>query len=209
MKYKHFIFILFYFSILSCSNKSIGFKQDNKEQRLAEVIKVYDSTKRIEHLIQGHSIFGIPYEKKISKQQTNIEVKFNGVQLKKHKQILPIITMLALTFEAGNILNTIVGRKDEIYQSNNISYVSKGTGAYKLGLLPSTILCLPISGAINNFIWDGIAVSSIPNNIKHQLPVNSSKRVDVYLNPNYDYHLGVWSQKISFKAKFDHTLLAN
>lgn len=209
MKYKHFIFIIFYFSILSCSNKSIGFKQDNKVQRLTEVIKEYDSKKMDEHLVQGHSIFGIPYEKKISKQQKAIDVKFNGVQLKKHKQILPIITMLALTFEAGNILNTIVGRKDEIYQSNNISYVSKGTGAYKLGLLPSTILCLPISGALNNFIWDGIAISSIPNNIKHKLPVNSSKTVDVYLNPNYDYHLGMWSQKISFKAKFDNSKFTN
>ena len=202
----YFFIILVFTSFLfsSCSKKSIGYQKDNSEQRLIQLTQEYDSMKLKEISVEGRSFFGIPIvQKKKNKENNAMNIRFNGIQLKSHSPILPILTLLALSYETGYILNKMIGRKDEVFQNNNIVSISKGTGNYKFGLIGSVMVSLPISGSLNNFLWDGIVVSSIPHNLKQGVASNNQKNMDVYLNPNYDYHLGWWSQKIVFKAKID------
>jgi hypothetical protein len=206
-KINYFFIILVFTSFLfsSCSKRSIGYQKDNSEQRIVQLTQEYDSLKLKEINVEGRSIFGIPVvHKKNNKENNSINIRFNGIQLKSHSPILPILTLLALSYETGYILNKMIGRKDEVFQNNNIVSISKGTGNYKFGQIGSSIVSLPISGALNNFLWDGIAVSSIPHNLKQGVFSNNSTIIDVYLNPNYDYHLGWWAQKIKFKAKIDY-----
>jgi hypothetical protein len=146
--------------------------------------------KRLKEIeVSGKSFWGIPSNSyKANKNKQGLIVRFNGLELGRTPKIFPILTMAAYTISVGNSISSAFGQKRN--------------GEANVGLVPSMILALPISGALNNLTWSSAAFSGATNELNYRL-VTDNPNVDVFLNPKYtiDYHIGFWSQSANLKAK--------
>lgn len=175
-------------SQLSVSNgaySDISLTRDAKEH----------SIKRLAELdVKSNAVFGIPTDKNLNKKQ-GLVVRFNGINLVGAKRFFPIVTMAALSLGTGSIIQEISGykdfRDDKFYNGQN----------YNLSLGVSTIIGLPVAGAINNQLWSS-SLSRAAWRLNHEL-IEQNPNVDVFLNPKYDIDIkkGLWGQKTTLKAK--------
>ena len=135
---------------------------------------------------EGKAFFGIP--KKNKQKNRGVIVRFNGVDLGKTSQALPIFTLLAYTFASGVLINDLAGT------DNN--------GDEKLGLLVSSAIGIPVAGVLNNFTWSGAALRNASWRVNSKL-LEENTGVDVFLNPKYEvqYSQGLFTQKANLKAR--------
>jgi hypothetical protein len=175
-------------SQLSVSNgaySDISLTRDAKEH----------SIKRLAELdVKGSALFGIPTDKNLNRKQ-GLVVRFNGINLVGARRIFPMITMAALSLGTGSVIQEISGyknyRDDKFYNGQN----------YNLSLGVSTIIGLPVAGAINNQLWSS-SLSRAAWRLNQEL-IEQNPNVDVFLNPKYDIDIkkGIWGQKTTLKAK--------
>ena len=127
---------------------------------------------------------------KTNKNKRGLIVRFNGLELGRTPQIFPILTMAAYTYGAQQIIR---------------GFISKDASNIKVkDVIPSVLLALPISGAMNNLTWKGSAFSGATNELNYRL-VTENPNVDVFLNPKYiiDYHIGFWKQTALFNRLYN------
>jgi hypothetical protein len=174
--------------ITSCSKKMYSGNGAISDISLTRNSSEYDMKRLNESEVSGKSFWGIPSNSyKTNKNKRGLIVRFNGLELGRTPQIFPILTMAAYTF----------GVQQLIYSLN-----SKTPSNKKDMVIPSFLIALPISGALNNLTWKGSAFSGATNELNYRL-VTENPNVDVFLNPKYtiDYHIGFWKQTANIKAK--------
>ncbi|WP_372746041.1 hypothetical protein [Lutibacter sp.] len=190
-KMKIAFMVLITIMISSCSSLSSISNGGYSDVSLNKNSNEYELKRLNEITVEGTALFGIPMK---AKKQKGVVVRFNGIDLGKSSQILPIITMLAYTFSAGTMINEIVGTNND-WNSNNY-------GKDKLGVLPSMALGIPIAGILNNITWSGAAMQNASWNLNSRL-VEENPNVDIFLNPKYEIEntQGFFTQKAKVKAK--------
>ena len=141
--------------------------------------------------VEGRALFGIPMK---AKKKRGVVVRFNGIELGKSSQFLPILTMIGYTFGTGVLINDIVGVEND-WGSNNF-------GEDKLGLPLASVAALPVAAILNNLTWSGAAMQNASWNLNSRL-VEENPDVDIFLNPKYEveYSQGLFSQKAKVTAK--------
>lgn len=147
--------------------------------------------KRLEEIsADGKALFGIPMK---AKKKQGTVVRFNGVDLGKSNQLLPILTMIGYTAITGFAINEIGGTKFD-----NNSFDVKDN----IGLLPSFALALPVAAILNNYTWSGSALQNASWNLNSEL-LEKNPDIDIFLNPKYEieFEQGVFTQKAKVKAK--------
>jgi hypothetical protein len=200
MKKIHFLglLIILLTTITSCSKQLYSGNGAYSDISLNKNSSEYEVKRLNEIEVSGKSFWGIPSNSyKTNKNKQGLIVRFNGLELGRTPQLYPILTMAAYTYGVGQIIKSSFGYKE--ITSGKYTYTSNDP---KVGLLPSMLLGLPISGALNNFTWSGAAFSGATNELNYRL-VTDNPNVDVFLNPKYtiDYHIGFWSQSANLKAK--------
>ena len=166
----------------SCSRQLYSGNGAYSDMSLNRNSSEYEVKRLNEIEVSGKSFWGIPSNSyKTNKNKHGLIVRFNGLDLGRIPQIVPILTMASYTLGVGNVIQLIGGTKDN--------------GDYKIGAVPSWLIALPVSGMLNNFTWSGSALSGATNELNYRL-VTDNPNVDVFLNPKYtvDYHLGFWRQ---------------
>lgn len=136
----------------------------------------------------GRSFWGIPSIPPGQKQ--GIVFTVNGVRIDRTSQILPAMTLVGLTLITGTLIDT--------YVFPNPVVGTTGVGDFVL----SSVLALPITGAINNLIWSNTATSVAALKANYTLLANHPT-VDVFVNPKVEIesYRGLWSQTSSFSVK--------
>lgn len=144
---------------------------------------------------KSRAIFGIPLGTSAKKE--GVIVRFNGINVTAQKKIWPMLSMVALSVATGSVINEAVG-----YKTEDTDWGSYETGEYKLGLALSSLIAIPVAGAINNQIWSDAAYSNAAWNANSVL-LEQNPDVDVFLNPKYDLEIknGIWSQKVNLRAR--------
>lgn len=172
-------------SLQSISNGGFSDVSLNKSSNEYELKRLHEID------VEGKAIFGIPM--KADKKQGTV-VRFNGIDLGKSSQILPILTMLGYTAATGFAINEIAGTNDDWGSSN--------FGDDNLGLLPSFAIAIPVAGIINNASWSGSALQNASWNLNSRL-LEENPNVDIFLNPKYEieFSQGVFTQKAKVKAR--------
>lgn len=187
----------------SCSNQLYTGNGALSDVSLQRNSSEYEIKRLNEIEVSGKSFWGIPSNSyNANKNKKGMIVRFNGLELGRTPQILPILTMVGYTFGVSGVLQEVFGNKDVTERYNNTSYTCRGCGDTKLGTVPSLLLALPVAGALNNFTWSGSAFSGATNELNYRL-VTDNPNVDVFLNPKYtiDYKMGLWKQSANVKAK--------
>jgi hypothetical protein len=182
---KSFIFLIPTLLVMSCSSTSSISNGAYSDISLNKNSNEYE-LKRLNPLeAEGKAFFGIPMK---AKKKRGVVVRFNGINLGKSNQFLPILTMIGYSFGTGVLINDIVG------VNNN--------GEDKLGLLPSIAIAIPIAGIINNFTWSGAAMQNASWDLNSKL-LEENPDVDIFLNPKYEIETaqGVFTQKARVKAR--------
>lgn len=183
------------FTFSSCStSRSIG------NGAYSDVSLVRDSDgyelRRLQEVnSESRAIFGIPLGNSAKKE--GVIVRFNGINVTAQKKIWPVLSMIALSVATGSIINEAVG-----YKTEDTDYGSYETDEYKLGLALSSLIAVPVAGAINNQIWSNAAYSNAAWNANSTL-LEQNPDIDVFLNPKYDLEIknGFWSQKVKLRAR--------
>jgi hypothetical protein len=154
------------------------------------------SIKRLKEInTESQAIFGIPTDKSLSKKQ-GLVVRFNGINLMSAKRFLPIVTMVVLTATTGFAIQSFVGNKKE-----DTGWGSYDTGEPKMSLALASLLAIPISGALNNQLWNG-SLNRAAWHANSEL-LRDNDDVDVFLNPKYDVetNYGIWTQSTKLKVR--------
>ncbi len=167
--------------------------------------KEYTVTRLKEINSESNAIFGIPTDKSMSKKQ-GLVVRFNGINLTASKRFWPIVSMVGLTFVTGKMISSAGGYKQETVQGYN--YWGGGTYEYtvdsdkpKIGMGLASLIAIPISGFINNQLWDG-SLSRAAWEANSKL-LKDNDDIDVFLNPKYDIDVkrGIWTQNAKLKLR--------
>jgi hypothetical protein len=183
----------------SCSKQLLTNGGGYSDVSLTRNSSEYEIKRLKEINVEGTSFWGIPSKKNNpNKDKTGLIVRFNGLSIGRVPKFFPILSMIGLTLITGDAIQSIAGHKDLV----SGSYTFKGAGDYRLGIIPSTLLAIPIAGAFNNWIWDGISIPGASNELNYRL-VSENPNVDVFMNPKYkiQYHLGWWKQTANINAK--------
>ncbi len=165
--------------------------------------KEYTITRLKEINSESNAIFGIPTDKSMNKKQGLI-VRFNGINLTASKRFWPIVSMVGLTFVTGKMISAAGGYKEETIKTGSGSYAFEYTmesDKPKIGMGLASIIALPISGFINNQLWDGsLSRASWEANSKL---LQDNDGIDVFLNPKYDIDVkrGIWTQNAKLKLR--------
>lgn len=167
--------------------------------------KEYTVTRLKEINTESNAIFGIPTDKSLNKKQGLI-VRFNGINLTASKRFWPIVSMVGLTFVTGKMISAVGGYKEETMQQyswngNVIGEYTMESDKPKIGMRLASIIALPISGFINNQLWDGsLSRASWEANSKL---LQDNNDIDVFLNPKYDIDVkrGIWTQNAKLKLR--------
>jgi len=168
----------------------VSLTRDSKEYQI----------KRLKEInTQSDAIFGIPTGKNLSKKQ-GLVVRFNGINLTASKRFWPIVSMVGLTLVTGKIISSASGYKTETYNNGYYSY-SYNTSEHKMSLGVASLLAIPISGFINNQIWDG-SLSRAAWETNSQL-LRDNDDMDVFLNPKYDIEVkrSIWTQHANLRLR--------
>jgi len=201
---KKIIFFGLSLLMVSCSSSlgvsngaysDISLNRDSKEYTI----------KRLKEInTESDAVFGIPIDKSLSKKQ-GLVVRFNGINLTASSRILPILSMVGLSFATGMVIQGISGYKTEEQTYWNgyeyISYGSYPSDKHNLSLGVATLLAIPVSGFINNQIWNG-ALNRAAWQANAQL-LKENDDIDVFLNPKYDIETSrkIWTQHAKLKAR--------
>ena len=194
--------IFFGLSILmvSCSSSlgvsngaysDISLNRDSKEYTI----------KRLKEInTESDAVFGIPIDKSLSKKQ-GLVVRFNGINLTASSRILPILSMVGLSLVTGSAIQGISGYKQETFDDGYYGSYSYPTDKHNLSLGVATLLAIPISGFINNQIWNG-ALNRAAWQANSQL-LKDNDDIDVFLNPKYDIETSrkIWTQHAKLKVR--------
>lgn len=165
--------------------------------------KEYTVTRLKEINSESNAIFGIPTDKSMSKKQ-GLVVRFNGINLTASKRFWPIVSMVGLTFVTGKMISSAGGYKQETIKQDY------GFGSYeytvdsdkpKIGMGLASLIAIPISGFINNQLWDG-SLSRAAWEANSKL-LKDNDDIDVFLNPKYDIDVkkGIWTQNAKLKLR--------
>lgn len=151
--------------------------------------------KRIKQIeMDGNAICGIPgigAQNNKNKNKYGMVFRFNGIEIGATPRVLPIFTMVGLTWGYGQLAQSVFGRKkEEVYPGVSVP------GDYRLRGGLQYVIGLPFAGATNNLLWYGVAASGLTNQMYYQL-VDENPDVDVFINPKYkiDYSLKLFTQK--------------
>lgn len=169
----------------------ISLTRESKDYKLKK-LKVVTS--------EAKSVFGIPLNK--ASQKSGFIVRFNGINLSASGSFLPTLSMIGLSLATGYVINDLAGKKEKTVDSDYGGSYTYKTNEDNLGLIPSTILAIPIAGAINNQIWAGSAYKMAAFNLNSKL-IDENSDIDIFTNPKYDItnKLDLWTQDASIKAK--------
>ena len=177
--------------ISSCSSMSSISNGGYSDVSLNKNSNEYELKRLNEISVEGKAFFGIPIK---AKKKRGVVVRFNGIDLGKSNQALPILTMLGYTFGTGVLINEIVGTNDD-WDSNDY-------GEDKLGLPIASAIGIPIAGILNNLTWSGAAMQNASWNLNSRL-VEENPDIDIFLNPKYEVknNQGLFTQKAKVTAK--------
>lgn len=130
----------------------------------------------------GNAFWGIPSGSRSQKQE--LIFKLNGIEFNSNSKVLPSLSLFGLTLVAGVVIDEFVFTKPVIGNSGAADF------------LLSSVVALPVAGAINNKLWAHAAVSSAIYNVNNRL-VEQNPDVDVILFPKYRFRInsGLWSQQ--------------
>jgi hypothetical protein len=193
------LFILIAVISTSCGTNQLVSNGAYSDISLTRNSNEYDITRLKEITSEGKAIFGIPVDKKTGNKYGTV-VRFNGVQLSGTKRIFPILSMVVLSAATGQAIQGLFGYKTETLRSGNYSYTYNTD--YKIGLVPATIIGLPISGALNNLIWPESSMTRAFQKFNRQL-VQDNPNTDVFLNPKYEIttKTGIWTSRTTVAGK--------
>ena len=205
---KKIIFFGLSLLMVSCSSSlgvsngaysDISLNRDSKEYTI----------KRLKEInTESNAVFGIPIDKSLSKKQ-GLVVRFNGINLTASSRILPILSMVGLSFATGIAIQGISGYKTKTETKtygnyydpyNNYTYTYK-SDEHNMSLGVASLLAIPVAGFINNQIWNG-ALNRAAWQANAQL-LRENDDIDVFLNPKYDIETSrkIWTQHAKLKAR--------
>jgi len=195
---KTLFFILIAVISASCGTNQLVSNGAYSDVSLTRNANEYEITRLKEITSEGKSIFGIPVDKKTGNKYGTV-VRFNGVQLSGTKRLFPILSMVVLSTFTGKAIQGVFGYKTERYDNSSYYYPSS---EYKIGLVPATIIGLPISGALNNLIWPESSMTRAFQKFNRQL-VQDNPNTDVFLNPKYEIttKTGIWTSRTTVAGK--------
>lgn len=186
--------------MISCSSSlgvsngaysDISLNRDSKEYTI----------KRLKEInTESDAVFGIPIDKSLSKKQ-GLVVRFNGINLTASSRILPILSMVGLSFATGMAIQGISGYKTETVDYGYGYSYSYPSDKHNMSLGVATLLAIPVAGFINNQIWNG-ALNRAAWQANAQL-LKENDDIDVFLNPKYDIETSrkIWTQHAKLKAR--------
>ena len=190
-----FVAVITLFTVSCSTHRSIG------NGAFSDISLVRDSDqyelKRLNEVkAESKALFGIPLDGNVAKKE-GVVVRFNGIKINAQKRIWPVLSMVALSVATGSIINEAVGYKEE-----ETDWGTYESDEYKLGLALSSVIAIPIAGAINNQIWSDAAYSRASWNANSEL-LDENPEIDVFLNPKYEVKTkgGIWTQKAELSAK--------
>ncbi len=142
---------------------------------------------------KGTTLFGVPTDKNLG-NKTGMVVRFNGINLFGARRIVPALTLVGLSIVTGAVIQQAIGYKDsdDFYSSE-----------YRLPLAATSVLAIPIAGAINNQWWGAyMSVGRSAQRLNRTL-VEKNQDVDVFLNPKYNinYKNGLWKTDATISLK--------
>jgi hypothetical protein len=184
------IFPLFMLSCASSALISNGAYSDISLNQNPEQFEI----KRLKEIKSaGKTVFGIPTDKNPGNKMGMV-VRFNGINLFGAKRIMPVVSLAVLSVIGGSMLNDIVG-----YKTDDSGFY----GEYKLGLGLSSVLVLPVTGALNNQIWGGLMTTGRAAQKLNRELVEKNSNVDVFLNPKYviNRRNGLWTTNTQINLK--------
>ena len=155
------------------------------------------SIKRLKEInADSKAIFGIPTDKNLSKKQ-GLVVRFNGINLVSAKRFWPIVSMVAVTAVTGVAIQSFGGYKKETLYGG-YTYETKDPN---ISFPLAALIAIPISGAINNQLWNG-SLNRAAWHANSEL-LRDNDDVDVFLNPKYDIETtyGIWTQTTKLKVR--------
>ncbi len=165
-----------YSSVSNGAFSDVSLNRDSSEYTLQRLDEIN---------VEGKAFCGIPSR---ASKRKGVVFRFNGLEVGKSNQAMPIISLLFYIAGSGYLINEIVGVDDK--------------GQEILGLGPSMLIGVPIGGILNNSTWTGAALQNASWNVNDQL-LQQNPEVDVFLNPKYDieYQHGLFTQKATVKAR--------
>lgn len=153
--------------------------------------------------VEGKAIFGIPTSSNLGqyKNKNGFLFTFNGVDVGRTPKVLPILTMVTVSYVSARLVQAIGGEK-AVYQ--NIP----GLGSYVVGyenrikFVPALILGLPLAGATNNLLWQSSAFSGASSIFRYRL-LEENPNIDLFIYPKYnvEYKSGIWTQSSSLTGR--------
>jgi len=145
----------------------------------------YELTRLNEITAEGEALFGIPFK---AKKRQGTVVRFNGINLGKSSQILPILTMIGYTFITGTLVSEVAGTNEN------------GEDKFKIPI--NYAIGLPFAAVLNNLSWSGSALQNATWDLNSQL-LEENPDVDIFLNPKYEieFKQGIFNQKAKVTAK--------
>ena len=158
------------------------------------------TVKRLKEInADSKAIFGIPTDKNLSKKQ-GLVVRFNGINLISAKRFWPIVSMVALTVTTGLAIQSFGGYKEKTYTSYGYSY-STPSDEPNISFPLAALISIPISGAINNQLWNG-SLNRAAWHANSEL-LRDNDDIDVFVNPKYDIetNYGIWTQNTKLKVR--------
>lgn len=140
--------------------------------------------KRLEPInANGSALFGIPNA--VDKKRGMV-FRFNGVEIPKTGQFLPVMSLLGYTIATAITIHPIFF---------DYSYFSPVDPVQSI---VSTVIAFPVAGAINNLIYPNAASSVASLNLNREL-LENNRDIDVFLNPKYEisFNNSLFGQKAS------------
>jgi hypothetical protein len=142
----------------------------------------YDLSQINELEVEGKAFFGIPSFSKNNRNNNSSGMLFyfNGIRLGKTPRVLPIASLIGMSFVSGSILNAMFPG-DLKYNSRTREYDYKGG----IGVIPGALISLPFTGMINNLVWSNSAYSGASNTLRYNL-IKENPEIDLFFYPKYD-----------------------
>lgn len=138
---------------------------------------------------KGSSFWGIPSVPKGKKE--GLVVSVNGVKIDRGSKVLPTLSLVGMSLASGILVNQYV-------LTTPLFGNQKGVGDY----LVSSAISLPLTGAINNLLWQNSGYKVAIAQVNSTLMANHPK-IDAFVNPRYEVssNLGLWTQSVSINAR--------
>lgn len=156
--------------------------------------------------VEGSAFWGVPSFTKNNKNKRNTGFlfTFNGVEMGRTKRILPMLTLLGMSFYGGQLISDLSGKQVKTAYGRKFTYNNDP----KIKIWQASLLTLPIAGTVNNLIWKNAAFSGASQTLNFRL-VDENPRIDVFFYPKYDISKTqyLWRQKALVKARVSGAIL--